>query len=150
MEETKPRHTLELFMEQGTEGAHWCVYDNNYEGYDGLISLYRGDYLQILDNKGVIIWEGIIEPDYNSYRKYRRNIQELLDEGVNIRKILSNYGYDTRELSNEECKEVLNSNFSSPYAGGYKCHWTQKGVDPDIWAIWFESELEAKLEAKVL
>ena len=140
----KPRYTLELFMEQGSEGAHWCAYDNTLEGYEGLISLVNGDHIQIINKEGHILWDGIIDIDTDSYRRYYYRIEKLRERGDSARQILAAHGYETIEMSNQECEDTLYRNFSQPIAGGYACHWTQRGVDPDDWAMWFRNELEVR------
>ena len=140
----EPRYTLELFMEQGSEGARWSVYDNTKKGYDGLIDLSDDDYIQIysLGEDRHLVWEGVIQQDRDSHRRYYYRIEKALESGQEARSILSNYGYNTCEMSNKECEYTLWRSFSQPIAGGYACHWTQKGVDPDEWASWFRDELE--------
>jgi len=140
----KPRFTLEMFMEQGSEGAHWCAYDNTKEGYEGLINLGNGDHIQIysLGENRKLVWEGVIDQDRKSHRRYYYWIEKALEAGRDERHILTGYGYETCEMSNKECKDTLWRNYSQPMAAGYDCHWTQKGVDPEVWAKWFINELE--------
>ena len=52
----KPRYTLHMFIEQGSEGAHWSIYDNTKTGYEGLIDVSEG---MVLNIPGV--WSGTIK-----------------------------------------------------------------------------------------
>lgn len=68
---------LEMYFEQGMEGIEWAVYDNTKQGYDGLIVLNEGDYLEISN-----VWAGYIKYDLEScnschnYFNYPRQMVE--------------------------------------------------------------------------
>lgn len=51
---------LEAFSDQGTEGIHWAIIDNDKIGYDSLVMVNDGDYLFIEDGYGKIEWEGTV------------------------------------------------------------------------------------------
>ena len=45
----------ENFYEQGSEGSLWSLYDNSKSGYEGLIILQEGDWVNIIGSfKGYI------------------------------------------------------------------------------------------------
>ena len=135
----EPRYTLDIFMEQGSEGAHWCIYDNTKSGYYGLIDLHDGMVIDILG-----VWCGIIKRDTKSNRHWFRWCDDFLIN-EDYRGILESRGWDTREMSNAYCKQVAWEHFTQQVAGGYHCHWIQEGVDPDEWASWFINELEVEI-----
>lgn len=129
---------LELFMEQGSEGAHWCVYDETKKGYDGLISLNNRDRLIIPS----VNFNEIIDKDYESYRQWYRWCQPYLEKD-NYRGMLESRGWVTKEMSNLDCKTECLSNYKQQVVNGYCCHWVQKNADPKLWGEWFEKELPA-------
>ena len=134
------RYTLEMFMEQGSEGVIWYIYDNTLQGYEGLVSLENGMEINIIGK-----WRGIISMDYDSHKQYLHTINRHLNNGKSFRDILHLYNYLTVEMSNKECEDLVKQNFAQPVAGGYYCHWTQRGVDPDEWASWFKQELPVEI-----
>lgn len=135
----KPRYTLEMYMEQGTEGAYWCIYDNTKSGYDGLIDLDDGMKINIVG-----VWSGTIRKNTTINRCWYRWCEDYILNG-DFRGILEHRGWDTKEMSNRECKEEALICFSHQVAGGYHCHWIQEDVDPDTWASWFINELEVEI-----
>jgi hypothetical protein len=139
MNKEKPRYTLEMFIEQGSEGAHWCIYDNSKSGYDGLIQLSEGMKINILG-----IWEGTIKRDTTSNRHWYEWCEEYLPTN-DYRGMLERIGWNTKELSDARCKLYAWEYYSQQVAGGYYCHWLQEGVDADEWASWFINELEVEI-----
>lgn len=133
------RYRLEMYMEQGSEGAHWCIYDTTKTGYDGLINLYNGMKINIPGK-----WKGIIKQDTETNRHWFHKAKPYAEKGE-YRKLLSAWGYNTIEMSNDQCEEVAKLNMKQQVALGYWCHWVQKGVDPDEWARWFIDELDVEL-----
>lgn len=129
------RYHLEMFLEQGCEGAYWSVYDTTKEGYEGLITLEDGMKIRIPGK-----WEGTIKKDRDTNRQWFRRCKEYVDK-EDYRAMLESFGYETVELSNSDCEELARSNHMQQVAGGYWCHWVQEGVDPDVWAEWFIKKL---------
>lgn len=129
---------LELFMEQGSEGAHWCVYDETKTGYDGLISLNNGDRLVIPS----VNFDTIINKDYESYRQWYGWCLPFVEKN-DYRGLLESRGWVTKEMSNLDCKNEALSNCRQQVVNGYYCHWVQHGADPDLWGEWFKKELPA-------
>jgi hypothetical protein len=65
---------LEAFFETGTEGVIWSLYEDNKQGYDGLHPLKNGDHLRILGENDAVIWEGLIDLEYETgYRSFPNN-----------------------------------------------------------------------------
>ena len=56
---------LEAFSEQGTEGIHWAIIDNDKTGWDSLIIVEDGDYLFVEDGNHGIEWEGNVQLQAN-------------------------------------------------------------------------------------
>ena len=133
------KYKLEMFMEQGSEGARWCIYDTTKKGYDGLIVLEDGMKINIIGK-----WQGVIKKDRETNKFWFYKAKPYADEGK-FREMLSVWGYDTMEMSNDECEELAKRNMRQQVAGGYWCHWVQEGVNPDTWAQWFMDELDVEL-----
>jgi hypothetical protein len=79
---------LEPFWATGTEGVCWSLENRIRPGYDGLIRLGDGDHLTIFNALGHILWEGIIDLEYErNYQAYPRNPQygqqAVFDDWVN-------------------------------------------------------------------
>lgn len=53
---------LSGWFETGTEGTVWTVQEPG-KGYDGMHILEAGDFLQVKDPGGKVIFEGVIDPD---------------------------------------------------------------------------------------
>ena len=49
---------LEAFSDQGSEGIHWAIIDNNKTGWDSLTAVEDGDYLFVENGNHDIEWEG--------------------------------------------------------------------------------------------
>lgn len=66
---------LDPWIETGTEGAVWTVYEDGATGYEGMIVLHKGDQLTIFDaDNTTILFQGIIEPDRKiGYEPYPMN-----------------------------------------------------------------------------
>ncbi len=60
---------LEAFWETGTEGVIWSLYDEHNKGYESLNCLKDGDYLEVYNDDGSILWEGEVKLEYK--RRYR-------------------------------------------------------------------------------
>lgn len=60
---------LEDFFEQGSEAHGWMLFRDedprhpDIQGYDRLVALDEGDYLEILDARGCTLWGGVIAYD---------------------------------------------------------------------------------------
>lgn len=66
--------TLEGFAETGTEGVIWSLIKDDKPSYDSLEFIEQGDYLQIFNEDGSILWEGTIDYDYSvGYEPYPLN-----------------------------------------------------------------------------
>ncbi len=129
---------LELFMEQGSEGAHWSVYDETKTGYDGLISLSNGDRLIIPS----VNFDQVINKDKESGKEWYYWCRPYIKK-EDYRGLLESRHWVTKEMSDEECKQDCFNSFRQQVAGGYFCHWIQKDVNPNLWAQWFRDELDA-------
>ena len=57
---------LEPFFETGTEGIIWSVEEDNKKGYDGLRILNPLDQLTVYGEKGEILFNGKIFPDFKA------------------------------------------------------------------------------------
>lgn len=64
---------LEIFSEQGTEGAHWSFYEDGQTGYDALHVLEKGDVLRVFNDaaRTELLWQGKIDLDHQSGRESR-------------------------------------------------------------------------------
>lgn len=74
--DAEKRHegVLEGFWETGTEGVMWMLQEDGKTGYDGLVGIEAGDRLTIRDPSGAILFDGVIDPDYEAgYRPYPKN-----------------------------------------------------------------------------
>ncbi len=59
--------TLFAYFETGTEGVLWSVQDEHYpQSYQGLNVLKKGDQLKIEDPDGQVVFDGIIDLEYES------------------------------------------------------------------------------------
>lgn len=129
---------LEVYNEQGSEGAYWCVYDCTKEGYEGLITLDNGDRLIIPS----VNFDALIDKDLTSHRIWFKHYNTYVIN-KDFRGLLENEGWVTKEMSNEQCYQNAVDSFSQQTAGSYYCHWLQKNVDRNLWAYWFDQELPA-------
>lgn len=125
---------LEIFYEQGMEGVEWVAIDNTKQGYHQLITLNDGDYLDITS-----VWKGYIKRDLVINKN---SIRELLLTNT-CRDILNLWEWNTTELSDAECKELISYKKDRQTINGYVCNWLQHGVEPSLWLKWFERELPA-------
>lgn len=67
---------LEAFFETGTEGVIWSLYDERNLGYESLVCLKNGDYLEVYNDDGSIFWKGDVNLEYKRrYRPYPMNPQ---------------------------------------------------------------------------
>ena len=151
-------YTTEAFCETGTEGTHWCLYDNTKNGYSGLVDIEEGDYLTILTPDGTqIVWQGIIEKDTSTnrivYPYYSRFLNEPCPEEFKKHLIkingLNSMPYEKlpqhcRELKDHiltmttsDCEKYIYKYHSQQLVRGLWVHWLQKDVYPDIWANYF-------------
>ncbi len=89
---------LEAFFETGTEGVIWSVYDDDDNGYNSLHCLKDGDYLEVFNEVGSILWKGKINLEYKTrYRPYPLNPQYGQQEVL---------GYWVRGLQKDTDSEV--------------------------------------------
>lgn len=70
---------LEIFSEQGTEGAHWSFYEDGKSGYDALHCLEKGDVLRVFNDaaRSELLWQGTIDFDYTSGKQRRALIGDV-------------------------------------------------------------------------
>lgn len=67
---------LSGFWETGTEGVLWSLEEEPFKGYEGLHILENGDHLTVYKPDGSVLWQGIIDYEYESgYEKYPLNPQ---------------------------------------------------------------------------
>ena len=65
---------LDPYFETGTEGIIWIVYEDGKKGYDGLHALHPLDQLTIYGEKGEILFNEKIFPDWKAgWAEYPRN-----------------------------------------------------------------------------
>lgn len=67
----KPEPTLQIFegqvfgwFETGLEGVVWALQTFETQNYDGLIVVEKGDHLILRSQAGEVLFDGIIDPDY--------------------------------------------------------------------------------------
>src|SRR5450755_215093 len=72
---TKSRHgVLDPWIETGTEGVVWTVYENGAIGYEGMIVLRNGDHLKVYDTDNKVLFDDIIQKDEKiGYAPYPMN-----------------------------------------------------------------------------
>lgn len=70
---------LEIFSEQGTEGAHWSFYEDGKTGYDALHCLEKGDVLRVFNDaaRTELLWQGTIDLDHKTGRQPRAMIGDV-------------------------------------------------------------------------
>lgn len=70
---------LEIFSEQGSEGAHWSFYEDGKTGYDGLHVLEKGDVLRVFNDaaRRELLWQGTVDFDHDSEKQPRPLIGEV-------------------------------------------------------------------------
>lgn len=70
---------LEIFSEQGSEGAHWSFYEDGKSGYDALHALEKGDVLRIFNDaaRTELLWQGTVDFDHDSEKQRRPLIGEV-------------------------------------------------------------------------
>lgn len=135
----KSKYILHIYIEQGSEGAHWSLYDTSKTGYDGLVDIYEGMKLEIVG-----VWKGTIKRNNNVNRQWYTWCEPYVKR-EDYRGLLEKASWETKELSNAECLSLAWQSFSQQVAGGYYCHWLPEGIDPDKWTSWFEDELEVNI-----
>lgn len=65
--------TLRCFFETGTEGIMWSMWEDNKEGYGGMIILEAGDYLTVYWKNNAVLFQGKIIPDFLAgWQRYYR------------------------------------------------------------------------------
>lgn len=65
---------LEDFFETGCEGLMWALHEHGKVGYDGLHVINAGDHLTVFDESDEILFEGLIDPDYEiGHKPYPQN-----------------------------------------------------------------------------
>lgn len=65
---------LDYWFETGTEGVEWILYEDGKNGYDGIVLPEDGDYLEIYNEDGSILWSGVVEQDFEvGYQPYPDN-----------------------------------------------------------------------------
>lgn len=64
--EVTVRGVLEGYVETGTEGYEWAVYEDGKRGYEGLHLIEQGDYLRVCDENGEVRFEGFIRQDFKA------------------------------------------------------------------------------------
>ncbi len=65
---------LDPYFETGTEGIVWSLCEDGKEGYDGLNILEKGDQLKVYGEKGNILFDGVIDPDWKAgWKEYPKN-----------------------------------------------------------------------------
>ena len=128
---------LKAFWETGTEGVHWCLYDTTKLGYDALINLNEGDYIQIKDT-----WSGCIIYDTESYKQWYYWARPYAAAG-DWKGLCNHFDHVWPEdWTLNDYKENAEQCFKQQMAGNMWCHWLQAGVHPDLWAQWFKDGLE--------
>ncbi len=59
------RGALTGYFETGLEGVMWAMKRHGLKGYDGLVILEEGDYLEIYSADSETVFSGTIQPDKN-------------------------------------------------------------------------------------
>jgi hypothetical protein len=54
------------FFETGTEGIIWTLLKDGFAGYEAIESIEEGDHLSVFDTDNNVLFEGIIQPDYEA------------------------------------------------------------------------------------
>lgn len=58
--------TINQFFETGSGGLRWVLEKYGVEGNDALVFIEAGDCLSIFAEDGSILFEGVIDPDYQA------------------------------------------------------------------------------------
>jgi hypothetical protein len=73
---------LDPFSETGTEGVIWSVQDDISLSYDALHPLENGDHLQVFDERGDIIWTGLVDLEFSRLQHRQGKWQQQTINGT--------------------------------------------------------------------
>lgn len=60
--------TINQFFETGCEGLIWVLEKDGVQEHDSLVFIEAGDHLKIFAEDGSILFDGVIDPDYQAGR----------------------------------------------------------------------------------
>jgi hypothetical protein len=123
---------LEGFYEQGTEGVCWAVYEDGKTGYEGLYILKNGNHLVVWDENDAVVFDGIIDLEYESNWKPYEWTQEPHKPGYWC------HGYESECATGHSVEWAQEIRLGRQIAGNWGVHGLQRGVDPNVWQKWFE------------
>lgn len=106
------------FFETGCEGVMWKLFQDGKTGYECLVNIDEGDHLKIFGEDNNILFDGIIEQDWNAGWYPYFHIKKKMDE----------------DPTYNPPKDYAHG---QPSALGHWIHWTQRGWEPDEWAKLF-------------
>jgi hypothetical protein len=122
---------LHAWFETGTEGLVWCLQSGVPDPrllYNNLVIIESGDHLIVRDVAGKIIFDGVIEEDFEAgWSPYPRQF-EL------VGRFFSRHWGWVPGFIKRRCTHFMNG---QPVALGCWIHWTQRGWLPDEWAALF-------------
>jgi hypothetical protein len=62
---------LSAWFETGTEGLIWIMEEDGHQGYASMRFPAKGDYLKVTAPNGNVLFDGIVDPDYDAGKKGR-------------------------------------------------------------------------------